>query len=302
MFCIFFIYFNGGEQEMNFEKLGTFKITKDFEQIKEQMGNLAKPVIEFQKIIKESMSKIVEPIKRIPSDLSYSQKEYLFEKGWYLSQDISIDYPGRIRNLIDEKKDKELEKLLIDYTKSVIPEIKEKVQKSFPNRKKIVDDALKAHEENRYILSIPLLLIQAEGICREIIDISPFLGGRNIINSLSKIRRKIRDKLEKKLNQYQINGIKLKIDSITEILLQYLSNETDIITNIGRVKKKQKKDRKYQPLNRNYIIHGWDVDYASEVNSYKAISFLNFIIDLKHILKNIENQKAEYERIIKHNN
>jgi len=280
---------------MNFEKLGNFKITKDFEQIKEQMGNLVKPVMEFQKIIKESMSKIVEQIKRIPSDLSYSQKEYLFEKGWYLSQDIPIDYPGRIRNLIDEKKDKELEKLLIDYTKSIIPEIKEKVQKSFPNRKKIVDDALKAHEENRYILSIPLLLIQAEGICREIIDISPFLGGRNI-KSLSKIK----DKLEKKLNQYQINSIKLKIDSITEIFLQYLLNETDINTNIDRIKKKQKKDRKYQPLNRNYIIHGWDIDYASEVNSYKAISFLNFIIDLKHILKNIENQKVEYEKIIKH--
>jgi len=280
---------------MNFEKLGNFKITKDFEQIKEQMGNLVKPVMEFQKIIKESMSKIVEQIKRTPSDLSYSQKEYLFEKGWYLSQDIPIDYPGRIRNLIDEKKDKELEKLLIDYTKSIIPEIKEKVQKSFPNRKKIVDDALKAHEENRYILNIPLLLIQAEGICREVIDISPFLGGRNI-KSLSKIK----DKLEKKLNQYQINSIKLKIDSVTEIFLQYLLNETDINTNIDRIKKKQKKDRKYQPLNRNYIIHGWDIDYASEVNSYKAISFLNFIIDLKHILKNIENQKVEYEKIIKH--
>ena len=265
----------------------------NFEQIKEQMGNLVKPVIEFQKIIKESMSKIVEQTKRIPSDLSYSQKEYLFEKGWYLSQDVPIGYPGRIRNLIDEKKDEELEKLLIDYTKSIIPEIKEKVQKSFPSREKIVDDALKAHEENRYILSIPLLLIQAEGICREIIDISPFLGGRNI-KSLSKIK----DKLEKKLDQYQFNGIKLKVDSLTEILLQSLLNETDINTNVDRIKKKQMKDKKYHSINRNYIIHGWSVNYASEVNSYKAISFLNFIIDLKFIFKNIENQKAEYEKII----
>lgn len=284
---------NGGELKMNFEKLGIFKIIKDFEQIKEQMVNLAKPAIEFQKIIEKSTSDLLEAIKKIPSDLSYSQKEYLFEKGWCLSLDTPINYPGKIRNLIDEKKDKELEKLLINYTKSIIPNIKEKVRKSFLSRKKIVDDALKAHEESRYILSIPLLLIQAEGICREIINISPFLGGRNI-KSLSKIK----DKLGKKLNQYQFNGIKLKIDSLTEILLQSLLNETDINTNVDRIKKKQKKDKKYQSLNRNYIIHGWSVNYASEVNSYKAISFLNFIIDLKYIFKNIENQKAEYERTI----
>jgi hypothetical protein len=256
--------------------------------------NMSEVVVEYQNSIKEFSSKFAEIIKNLPSDLTYSQKEYLFEQGWYLSGNLSINYPRVIRDLIDKKQYKELEKILMEYIKNIIPEIKEKIKKSFPNRKKILEEALKAHEENRYILSIPIFLIQAEGICRETIDISPYLGGRNL-EGLSKIK----NKMEKKLNQYSVNGINLKVDSFTEILLQYLLNETDINRNINKAEKKQEKDRKYKSLSRNYIIHGFSVDYASEANSYKAISFLNFILDLKNIFIALGNRKAEFERIIK---
>lgn len=278
----------------------------DFEKIKKQIDNsnnlmiafqkkMSEIVEEYQNNIKEFTSELAEIIKNAPSDLTYSQKEYLFEKGWYLSGNLPINYPRVIRDLIDKKQYEELEKILIEYIKNIIPEIKEKIKKSFPNRKKIFEEALKAHEENRYILSIPILLIQAEGICRETINISPFLGGRN-----TKGLSKIKDKLEEKLSRYSFGGINLRVDSFTEILLQYLLNETDINRNINKAEKKQEKDRKYKSLSRNYIIHGFSVDYANEANSYKAISFLNFILDLKNIFKDIENRKAEFERIIKH--
>ena len=57
--------------------------------------------------------------------------------------------------------------------------------------------------------------------------------------------------------------------------------------------RKKKNDKKYNPLNRDYILNGDDFKYANKTNSYKVISFLNYIIDLKDIFKNMDNIRSD---------
>ncbi len=263
----------------NISELGK-RVTEVFEEFKNYSKNIENAI----KSIEEAGLHASKALKKIPEEFSYSQREYLFEEGWYLSEDIPINYPRLINDLIDKNDYKKLEKLLINYSNSKISEIREKVGKYFPKRLKIINDSLNAHEKNIYTLSIPILFIQAEGICKEIINITPFIN----VKSTKKFI-KMQEKINEKLNKLEIDGISVRVDSITKILLKYLLSETDINRSMKSIIKKKEKNKKYNPLNRDYILHGDDFKYANEKNSCKAISFLNYIIDLKGIFENMDN-------------
>ena len=254
----------------------------------EELTKFSEGIENIIKSIEEVGLQASKAFKKIPEELSYSQREYLFEEGWYLSEDIPVNHPRLIKDLIYKNNYKKLEKLLINYSKSKIPEIREKVGKYFPKRIKIINDALNAHEKNIYTLSIPILLIQAEGICKEIIDVTPFINVKSRKKYL-----KMQEKINEKINKLEINGISVRVDSITDILLKYLLSETDINRSMKSIIRKKKNDKKYNPLNRDYILHGDDFKYANKTNSYKVISFLNYIIDLKDIFENMENIKSD---------
>ena len=252
-------------------------------EVYEELTKYSEGIGNIFKSIEEVGLQASKAFKKIPEELSYSQREYLFEEGWYLSEDLPINYPRLIKDLIDKNDYKKLEKLLINYSNSKIPEIREKLGKYFPKRLKIINDTLNAHEKNIYTLSIPILLIQAEGICKEIINITPFINVKSRKKYL-----KMQEKINEKLNKLEINGISVRVDSITDIFLEYLLSETDINRSMKSIIKQKKKNKKYNPLNRDYILHGDDFKYANEKNSCKAISFLNYIIDLKGIFENME--------------
>jgi len=263
------------KKTQNISNLGK-RVSEVFEELSkysEGIGNIFKS-------IEEIGLQTSKAFKKIPEELSYSQREYLFEEAWYLSEDLPINYPRLINDLIDKNDFKKLEKLLINYSNSKIPEIREKVGKYFPKRLKIIKDALNAHKKNIYTLSIPILLIQAEGICKEIINITPFINVESRKNYL-----KMQKKINEKLNKLEINGVSVRADSITGIFLEYLLSETDTNRSRKSIIKQKEKNKKYKPLNRDYILHGDDFKYANEKNSCKAISFLNYIIDLKGIFE-----------------
>ena len=267
------------KKTQNISNLGK-RVSEVFEELSkysEGIGNIFKS-------IEEIGLQTSKAFKKIPEELSYSQREYLFEEAWYLSEDLPINYPRLINDLIDKNDFKKLEKLLINYSNSKIPEIREKVGKYFPKRLKIIKDALNAHKKNIYTLSIPILLIQAEGICKEIINITPFINVESRKNYL-----KMQKKINEKLNKLEINGVSVRADSITDIFLEYLLSETDTNRSRKSIIKQKEKNKKYKPLNRDYILHGDDFKYANEKNSCKAISFLNYIIDLKGIFENMDN-------------
>lgn len=269
------------------------KLNQDYEEIRK----IGKAISEIQKTWKVQISPFINTftnaIKDLPENLSYSQRNYLFEKGWYVSLDMKISAINEISNLIKENKIKEIEVILITYAKNLIPKVKKRVKKEFPHREGIISDAFQAHHEKRFALSIPVLLIQAEGICKEIIDISPYFITRK------KGVKEIEQKIDNELSKYSIIGVKPRLDSYTELFLQQLLNETEITKSTKNMNRKKKIYKKYQFINRQSIIHGKDIDYPSEVNSLKAICFLNYIIELKMIFKKMNEFSENIKNSLK---
>lgn len=281
---------------MNPNKKEILKIRKEFSGFIEKISRIGKQLelmskdtssrlINIQNELEKTMTPFIDAIKDLPNDLEYSQKNYLFYNGWYISYDMSISDVKLMAELISKNKIQDLEILLLNHAKNLIPEIKKKIHLEFSDREKIISDAISAHDEKRFTLSIPIFLIQAEGICQEILKTSPYFTrgkkGGDIF---------IKKKIEEVLNRYSVKGIKPKFDSITNIFLNHLLNETEITKKTNGISVKS------QGVQRQSIIHGWNINYPNEKNSLKAICFLNYIICLKSIFENMNNFMKEISK------
>lgn len=129
---------------------------------------------------------------------------------------------------------------------------------SFPNRKHILEEAFKLHEEGRYIASIPLFFSQADGICGE------FLG---------------KDYFSQK-----------GFERIIELYPQTLCGDQNFILDVFKDEMNSKVKtiiRRNSSLviqsdkfpNRHGILHGdkGHLEYGTKINSLKAFSFLQYI-------------------------
>lgn len=266
------------------------KLSKEFSKTVKKYQELGKIISNkfssIQNELKQAIAPLIDEIKNLPAELKYSQKHYLFDNGWYIPFDIPIFKVKKIAELIRKKQIKELEVLLSHQATALIPEMKKKINKDFPHREKIINDALSAHEEKLFTLSIPIFLIQAEGICHEILETSPyFTRGKKGLNKIEK-------KIGKELSKYSVKGIKPKFDTLTNLFLNHLLNETEITKKTKRIRTKS------QLINRQSIIHGGNINYPSEKNSLKAICFLNYIIWLKSIFEKINNFMKDISKSI----
>ena len=156
--------------------------------------------------------------------------------------------------LIIQKKNNtnSLDSFMCEYFDSKIKKIKENICKKYPNRSKIIKAAFKAHKRKEYELSIPIFLSQSEGICIEI-------TGEKLFQQYNK-----RMKTESWINSNVTN----------KFIKAYLE---PFCTPSAIVASKQEKDKYQGIMNRHLILHGIDTDYATKVNSLKAISLLNYV-------------------------
>lgn len=114
-------------------------------------------------------------------------------------------------------------------------------------RRHIIEDALEAHKQGKYTLSVPVLLAQIEGLIHDIC-ISP---------SGTTLSKSIREKL-KGLMPYSylepVSGLAFKavFDQMYETKLTPADD-----------------------MNRHLILHGYDVDYNSALHSLRAFLFID---------------------------
>jgi len=62
-----------------------------------------------------------------------------------------------------------LDNYLTNYFKKEYTSISKKVQGLYPERKKIISSAFKAHKRQEYELSIPVFIAQIDGLCYDLI-------------------------------------------------------------------------------------------------------------------------------------
>lgn len=259
-------------------------IAKGLKELEDNISSFNKSIENIQKEIQKSCLVFQETAKKFPEDLKKIQK-YLADKSWYISLDLPIDLSRKIADLIVEGKDDEIEKDMQNYARLRVASVKEKVIKLYPQRKRILEDAFLAHQKKLYSLSIPIFLIQAEGISKEILGVSLYAKKNNI--------PKTKNKLAEQINKMKVGNIIIKPDSYTNVLFEYFRFPTGININIKKQKNIEKKKNNYsvEYLNRHSVLHGENLNYAIEANSLRAIFIFDFLICAQESFTKLEKQK-----------
>lgn len=128
----------------------------------------------------------------------------------------------------------------------------------FPNRKHILEEAFKLHEEGRYLASIPLFFSQADGICGEFLGKDYFSqqGFERIVELYSQTPYGDQN--------FILDVFKAETNPSVKTIIR---RKSSLVINSDKFP------------NRHGILHGdkGHLEYGTKINSLKALSFLQQI-------------------------
>lgn len=192
----------------------------------------------------------------------------LGENGWYVDiEGMTDEYLLWLADNFAQGNGLKAENTLIEHFERRLLEIETSIIGKFPHRAHLIRAAFRAHQSQEFELSIPVLLAQTDGICKEGMKQSLF----------------IKDKKDgKKKNKKPCTAIyveQMVADTFTLALLSPLTKTLPINAS--------EKERLvgFSELNRHMILHGESLDYGNKVNSLKAISLLNYVVHVLEITK-----------------
>lgn len=165
--------------------------------------------------------------------------------GWFLARKILQDIPTDLLETLRSTDPTHIANIMSRYFRKKLDIIANEIIINYPERQDLLDKIFQTHKQGEYNISIPLSLIQADGISNHRFGGEVFMKrGRRIIASHS-------------------------LSSHAEDLI---SNESLPIW-----ASESNRPNKSFILNRHQIVHGESTDYGNELNSLKAISFLYWI-------------------------
>ncbi|APC15103.1 hypothetical protein BLL42_04985 [Pseudomonas frederiksbergensis] len=206
--------------------------------------------------------------ERIESMPARSRKAMIIasSEGWFFNWINSFrDTFELVENLQAAKADEVDEILKAHYTTDM-DWYAGQLTNLYPKRKPAIEAAVSAHKNygpEGYYLSIPVFLAQADGMLSEITGIPSAMDKSNgVVKGSVWVKDRIGD------NQ-----------KVKDLLHQLLNLHTmDILKSKGqRDKESIEKGKVFDALNRHQVMHGEVSDYGTELNSFKAFSFLVFI-------------------------
>ena len=134
------------------------------------LSPVAKRIIDFQKAIRASITPALLELHKTFQELPARTQEALLllgQHGWYLDPEMSIPALWELRNTLAEGNIREAEAALVGYFEGKLIEIEKSITRKFPHRGHLIRSAIGAHRREEYNLSIPVLLAQTDGICKE---------------------------------------------------------------------------------------------------------------------------------------
>ena len=217
---------------------------------------LANQIADNQRFFHEFInSSALKAIQRHSKELPVrTQKAILIlaEHGWYLDFKFPFSYLWTLQDALTSGYTLEVEEALIQHFEKQLPEIEDNILARFPRRGHIISSAFKAHRQEEYFLSIPVLLIQIDGICKDV------TGEYFFMRKKKKPRTAVYAK--------QTDKTRFK-----NALLSPLANVTPICAS------EHEREDGFDLLNRHTVLHGESLDYGSKVNGLKAISLINYV-------------------------
>jgi hypothetical protein len=192
-----------------------------------------------------------------------------FSQGWYLNEVLIFglhrsitehdDFNDAVIELIDESWD--------FYWKHLI--------KYKPARKELFLEIKQCHESELFGAAIHLCFSQADGLFYDKFGVSLYSRGFNVAKT--KFGSEINDFISRDsidvLSEHYKDGSLLR-RMFNEVYSEVLSKTGgDLVKQTGNIAEEELK-----LPNRHGVLHGIHTNYASKLNSYKAIAFLVFIL------------------------
>lgn len=219
------------------------------------LSPFTKQIQQYQKSLSGIITPAFEELQRSFRELPPKIQEALLllaQHGWYLDFNMPLPSLWDIKEAISSGEIDEVEEALVEYFESQLDEIENSFSAQFPHRSHIIASAFKAHRNGEYFLSIPVLLAQTDGICKEVVDQYLFI------------------KKDKK-PRTAIYVEQIAADTYKAALLSPLAASTPIGAS------EHEREQGFNLLNRHMVLHGESLDYGSKVNSLKAISLVNYV-------------------------
>jgi hypothetical protein len=180
---------------------------------------------------------------------------------------MDMEFPGmpapRVAELYDTGQANEADSIIAGYYRQRIPFIKNELAITYPSRSPILMKAFRLHEAMDYDVCVPLFLIHADGICKEVFRTHFFKVNKNGLIARQSVERR-------------------KVDWIWQAVAEPFRLPLPIAEGC--------RDR--TAWNRHVILHGINLDYGTEINSLKAISLLSFLCGLDTYAKTKDMERS----------
>lgn len=249
--------------------------SKERKELLTQVIKFADQLIEtFSRVLSENSESITNAIeKHSEVVLPLLRKAKL----WYFPS-MPIEIARDLRQLAEQEMEitiKEIEQVFVDYCSADNHEILKRMVLSwfdspfFDKRKVIIEDALDAHISGKFTLSIPTLLPQVEGILSSKTNRTAGSVGRLLKNAI----------------EHNSLGETRTFDTLEDDLLIALATDPFLFKgHIGEFFSSEKyaewlmrQGIENTPLNRDAMLHGIQIDYATEINSLRVFFLLDSI-------------------------
>ena len=171
--------------------------------------------------------------------------------GWYCDPEIPTSATAGFARALAQRDDGEVAEEIAAHFRGRIGEIETDICRRYPLRQLILRDAFDAHRTRKYNLSIPVLLAQADGIWWD-------RFGRHFFS-----RHRAGSMRSANLDQLQ--------SWIFEVYYRVFDSSSPLWMS------KSERRSNFRHLNRHQVMHGEIMDYGTEYNSLKAISFLAYL-------------------------
>jgi len=205
-----------------------------------------KEIKDFKKLVSAYMEK-----RHLHNQMLANAFKIIANYGWYISEDIPMDKITVLYGFAFEEKEEDINVFFQKFYMENLEKNIEKLQNRHSSRSHLILEAYESYKNRCYHASILLSLTIADGIC----------SGE--LFKIKKNKTSIKKFLE---NNKTPETLSIFLGVLTEV------NSIDVYYPFKSKFKSQ--------LNRHGIIHGYDIEYGSELNSLKAFSLLIFVNDM----------------------
>jgi len=173
------------------------------------------------------------------------------EHGWYLDPTWLGGSETYVASLFEKLPEAKVDEFLCRQIEKSRPQSLEGLVKQFPDRERFFRQAFAAHERKEYALTIPLLLMQADGICEELLA----------------VQLHARERTGGKM------ALATKLEEVANLYIEPLLEPHPVAHNV----KERAAIGSTLILNRHTVLHGESTDFDSYENSCRAISYVRFV-------------------------